>query len=355
MTDSFYTSLVYWACSIGWAMVILPAVVYLFTGWIARRERIITFLGGAQLKLYYEQYFPTVDISRDSAAKLCKRFLKHYGKRYGRRTFVLPLILLAAVAAIGAAGTAQSILVWRGLSNGKAFPEMAVSAFLGAFMWVVADQLGRFSSRDFTSTDVSNCIYRILIAVPFGYSLQTFTSKEFGIPLAFLLGAFPTGTLFTIARRLAGQKLGLGEEASGGKLQTEYLQDVSRTNAERFLDEGVSTIAELAWADPIDLSIRANRDFNYVVDCMSQALLWIYFEDRNPLNPVLYRFSLRGAQEASVLVDALIRKDPVKLPAAQAALQGAAATLNMTTDALLHTLLQVKEDPYTEFLISIWR
>jgi hypothetical protein len=133
---------------------------------------------------------------------------------------------------------------------------------------VLSDQLGRFASRDFTSSLVSNGVFRLLIAVPFGYSIQTFANPAFGIPLAFLIGAFPTNSLFTIARRLVGQKLNLGEEAADGKLQLESLQDITRTNAERFLDEGVSTIAELAWIDPIDLSIRANRDFNYVVDCI---------------------------------------------------------------------------------------
>lgn len=353
MTDSLYQALINWACFIGWAMVILPAIIYLFTGWVSRRERIMTTLNGPALRLYYPQYFPSIDISRDSDEQLRVRFAKHYGKRYGRRTFMVPLFILAAVAAIGASGIAHSLLVWMGLSTGKAIPAVAASAILGGFMWVVSDQLDRVASRDFRSAHVSNCIFRLLISVPFGYSLQTFAVPAFGIPLAFLIGAFPTTTLFTIARRLAGQKLNLGEEAAGGKLQLESLQDITRTNAERFLDEGVSTIAELAWVDPIDLTIRANRDLNYVVDCMSQALIWIYFEDQMPK---LYRFSLRGAQEAEALVDALVppSQDPRRLAAAQQALNGAAAALNIAPDALLHTLLQVKDDPYTQFLSRIW-
>ena len=46
---------------------------------------------------------------------------------------------------------------------------------------------------------------------------------------------------------------------------------------ERYKDEGITTICGLAYADPIDLTIRTNFDFNYVVDCVSQALMWIYF------------------------------------------------------------------------------
>jgi hypothetical protein len=103
---------------------------------------------------------------------------------------------------------------------------------------VLSDQLGRFASRDFTSSLVSNGVFRLLIAVPFGYSIQSFANKDFGIPPAFLIGAFPTNSLFTIARRLVGQKLNLGEEAADGKLQLGSQQDITCTNAERFLDEG---------------------------------------------------------------------------------------------------------------------
>ena len=352
MQDSVYRALINWACLIGWAMVILPAIIYLYTGWVARRERIMSTLDARALKLYYPQYFPSIDISHDSDLQLCKRFAKHYGQRYGRRTFVIPLILLAAVAGIGTAGIAQTLLVSQGLSNGKAFPPVVLSALLGGFMWVLSDQLERFASRDFTSANVSNGVFRLLISVPFGYSLQAFI-PSIGVPLAFLIGAFPTSSLFMIARRLAGQKLGLGEEAAEKKLQLESLQDITRTNAERFLDEGVSTIAELAWIDPIDLSIRANRDFNYVVDCMSQALVWIYFDDKMP---ALNRFSLRGAQEVDAFVAVLTSAspDPIRLAAAQECLKCAAEVLSVTPNALLHTLLQVKDDPYTRFLSSIW-
>jgi hypothetical protein len=61
-------------------MVILPAIVYLFTGWSARRERIMSTLDARALKLYYPQYFPSIDISGDSDQKLCKRFAEHYGR-----------------------------------------------------------------------------------------------------------------------------------------------------------------------------------------------------------------------------------------------------------------------------------
>ena len=121
-----------------------------------------------------------------------------------------------------------------------------------------------------------------------------------------MLGAFPTGTLFTIARRLASTQLGVADDPQGQGLELEQLQSISKTNAERFYDEGIATIVQLAYTDPIDLTIRTNFDFTYVVDCFSQALLWIYFTDKSK---GLAMYSLRGAQEVSSLMNSL-QPDP---------------------------------------------
>ena len=93
------------------------------------------------------------------------------------------------------------------------------------------------------------------------------------IPIAFFLGAFPTTTLFTLARRFVSQTLKLGDDKESGDLELEKLQSVVKPNAERFKAEDISTITAMAYADPIDLTIRTNFDLNYVVDCMSQALM----------------------------------------------------------------------------------
>lgn len=346
---------------LGWVVVILPATLYLTTsaGWKTRRDRIFTYFGPAALRLYFKQYFPALDVSAESEIKLAERFKKHFACYYGARHFVLPLFFLAVLSGVGAWGTSQSVSVWLGLfqnadaSMRNSWPPIVVSAFLGAYTWVLFDQLTRLRSRDFSSADVYNCVFRFLIAVPFGYAFSKFVKDDFGIPVAFLLGAFPTATLFTIGRRLVSQKLELGEEAKSGPSELQGLQNVGRADAERFQDEGVATIAELAWVDPVDLTIRTNFDFNYVVDCMSQALLALYFEKDVKQ---LYRFSLRGAQEVAYLIYTLEAPETPtsEKNAAEEALIGAAKVLGMKSAAFYHTLLFVRHDPYTEFLWQIW-
>jgi hypothetical protein len=40
---------------------------------------------------------------------------------------------------------------------------------------------------------------------------------------------------------------------------------------------GTGRVGTATTSDPIDLTIRTNYDSNYVLDCVSQALMWIYF------------------------------------------------------------------------------
>jgi len=273
MTPATYAVLIILAGVAAWVMVWLPCVIYLSKSWRSRRDKLLAVFGPTEIKLYYKQFFPAVDISQDTDDQLAKRFKVRFFGLYGRRRYAFPLLLLACVAGVGLFGTVRTVQVWVGVSvNTSAIPSMAVSAFLGGLTWVVNDQLGRLRNRDFTSYDVYNCVFRFLIAIPFGYALSGFANKDLGVSVAFLLGTFPTGTLFTYGRRLATQQLKVGEGGESSRLELESLQGVGRTNAERFMDEGLTTMTELAWVDPVDLTIRTNRDFNYIVDCVSQAV-----------------------------------------------------------------------------------
>jgi hypothetical protein len=253
-------------------------------------------------------------------------------------------------------GTAETLKTWQTQHGSFAWPAIILSAFLGAFTWVTSDQLDRLRRRDFNTDDLYNGVFRFLIAAPFGVALGSVSPKDAGIGVAFLIGVFPTTTLFTIGRRLASKHLGLGDDPATVRSDLEMLQNIGKANAERFSDEGVTTIAELAWTDPVDLAVRTNFDFNYVSDCMSQALLAVYVgEDIKKLAP----FSLRGAMEAAALIQDM-GKDidsadpPPKERDARTALTQAAAALKTDPKALRYTLIVVAQDPYTDFIWHVW-
>jgi hypothetical protein len=350
-----------WACLIAWLILLLPVLAFLLTTWRSRRDDLFARLDRTSLQRYYKQFFPSrakrkrrheasgTEVRNGDIESLFKR---DFGRLYGKRHYLLPFGLVALVSGIGMFLTAKSLQSLVGMSPPfKPFPAIALSAFLGAYAWVLYDQITRFRKSDFTPHDVYSYVYRFLIAIPLGISLSAILKDNAGISVAFLLGAFPTTTLMSIARRVASQKLGLGEDKKEGLLELEKLQSIGRLNAERYLDEGITTIAELAWADPIDLTIKTNRQFNFVVDSISQALLWVYFEDSVRK---LYPLALRGAQEVCSFLDDLTSEDDDIRNAAEQTLKTAAGLLATNQESFLYTLYTVRDDPYTQFLYKIW-
>jgi predicted flap endonuclease-1-like 5' DNA nuclease len=147
--------------------------------------------------------------------------------------------------------------------------------------------------------------------------------------------------------------MNVGELGEEGVSELERLQGVNTSNAEAFADEGVTTILQLAYSDPIDLTIRTSLGFSYVVDCVSQALAWIYFEDELK---TLRKHSLRGAQEIASFISELDdSKDRKAQARAKAALQQIAQELQKQPESLERTFREIAEDPYTQFLWNAWQ
>ena len=366
-------------CTVAVLLVLYPIGRFLFRQWLFRAERLFGELAGDSIVYYYLQFRPgkgpkanppSKGLTRTAAGNyyddsVCKAYLDKFRKDfyqwYGRRYYIAPLIMLVALTGASACWAQKMLRAWAFVEGGPGtgLRALAASALAGAFVWIISDETDRLRRRDFTTSDIYYYVFRILLCIPFAWALafvkDTTSATIYGvpaaIPLAFFLGAFPTTTLFTIARRVASQQLKLGDDQQTGN-ELEKLQGVTKSNAERFRDEGVTTISELAWSDPIDLTIRTNFDFNYVVDCVSQALAWIYLGDNCAS---LARYSLRGAQEiASLMAEAADATHPTAQQRANNTIDAAAACLKIDKDAFRSTLLQIAGDPYTEFLVNVW-
>jgi len=347
MGSSHYAIVINVLCGLAGAMVLLPLLLYLYRPWATRRDKLFGYLDVPSLILYYQQFFPT---KKPDPADVEQEFRRDFSRTYGRQHYALPILLLAVLTTVSAFAAARTLQVWQKVApNTYALPWIVLSALAGGFAWVISDLISRLRRRDFTVSDIYNWVFRILIAAPFGWAFAQLSKDAVGVPLAFVLGSFPTGTLFTIARRLAATRLGISDDPATGELELEKLQSISKTNAERFYDEGICTIVQLAYADPIDLTIRTNFDFNYVIDCTSQALLWIYFGDKLSALPL---YSLRGAQEVCYFLSLL--EDPQTQANANSTLAALSASLNLTPDVLRTTLAQVGNDPYSKFIYSAW-
>jgi hypothetical protein len=369
-------------CFLAATVVIYPILRFLFKPWTFRREHIFGALAGDAVVYYYLKFRPGAKLLQDhppsvvnpyvppgpvfeatTAAAYLEAFKKDFERWYGRGYYIIPVFLLTVLSFASAWWAEMMLRYWAANSRElNSLRALAAAALGGAFMWIVSDQIDRLRRRDFTTSDVYYYNFRILMAIPFAWALSlsemgASTGHPLGlaaaIPLAFFLGAFPTTTLFTVARRIGGTVLKLGDDPDKGN-ELEKLQSVTKSNAERFKDEGIATITSLAYADPVDLTIRTNFDFSYVVDCVSQALMWIYL-GKDDGGAQLFPLSLRGAQEVRALFFWLNdASDAVRQAAAQKTIDEAAVLLKISSDALRVTLEQIAEDPYTKFLTDVW-
>jgi hypothetical protein len=370
-------------CAMTVLLVLYPVLRFVLYQWSFRKEKLLGALAGDAIVYYYRQFRAGAPIlallpleegepdecgcvfDETASGAYMASFREDFTRWYGRKYYVGPVLMLAILSGVSGFWASEMLQTWavNGTGPGSNLRALAASALAGAFVWVISDEIDRLRTRDFTTIDVYYYVFRILLAVPFAWALSlTNTNGVIGgmlggglpvaIPLAFFLGAFPTKTLFTIARRLAAQLQKLGDNQENANLELEKLQSIGKANAERFNDEGISTISGLAYADPIDLTIRTNFDFSYVVDSISQALAWIYFGDDSQK---LFEFSFRGAQEICSVVQTADDPDDKDQERAQQTISEAAAKLNVPEAGFRSTLDQIAQDPYTKFLVNAWR
>lgn len=329
----------------------LPVVLYLVSGCAARRDNIFYYFDNQSFKLYLERFFRGQLIQPKGDYR--SAFERKYHKRFGRRHYLLPIAFLLVTAFILLIMVSETVFAWLNLVEQPKveLPAVAVSALAGAYMWVVFDLINRNRRLDLHPVDINRATFRLVIAVPFGYAFAAFAKDPIGIPLAFLAGAFPTNTLFALSRRLVTRQLKLSEGTDKTTSQLERLQCMTTEIAERYTDVGITSISQLAYCDPIDISIRSSLSFNYVVDCVSEALAWIYLEDDLA---TARRYSLRGAHEIKNLVDDIKGGRTRAAARARQTINALAKTLNINATVLEKTLREIAEDPYTEFIHEVW-
>ena len=341
------------------ALLIGPVLLYLIGPWRDRRDEILCGFTDSAITTYLDVFFPGRPRASTEERATLERM---YKGKFGRHRYVgsvVVLTVLAWFALVWSTQTLQVVLELRTRGPGV-LPDVAFASLAGAYAWVTSDLIARCRSRDLAPADLWWSSLRFVIAAPLAYAVVGTLAPALSVPVAFLLGVFPTRILFTFGRRLVFERLpGLkGSDEEPARVLTK-LQGVNTAIAERFEDEGVATIVQLAYADPIELTMRCSSyAFSFVIDCTSQALAWVYLEDHLPKLRV---HSLRGAQEIASLVsdlDGASAGDPESASAARSAretLDDCATLLTLPSGVLEHTLRQIAEDPYTQFICDIWQ
>ncbi len=120
--------------------------------------------------------------------------------------------------------------------------------------------------------------------------------------------------------------------------------------AEQFGDIGISTFVQLAYEDPIQLTMRMNLPFRVIIDVMSQALAILYLSDM----PTYRRYLIRSSIDAGSLYKQLENdKAPELKGLAEAQLKALASDLNLQPDVLKKILFEVYQDTANEFFMAL--
>jgi len=334
------------------AVVAMPLIRYVRVGWLAKQADIMGGQKPAARFAYFEMFVrDSVPANVDEAAKA---FTAFHRKWYGQRLYVVPAILLFVVCTIVVVLILGAILQMQNLATIDphliSLDLTGLSALTGAYMWVVNDLIWRARRLDMSPSDVHWSVLRLTIALPLGYAFAALVPGErYEAFVAFALGAFPLTSLTTMLNRVATKKLGFAEPPEQANESISKLQGINREILERLANEDITTITQFAYCDPVRLTMRSNLSFNFVTDCMNQALAWVYLEEKLKK---LRCFGLKGAVEITHLIAAL--KDETKQARAKATLTAAAALVGQSEETLMTAFVEIEDDSFTKYLCKVW-
>lgn len=374
-----------------------PLASFVRYGWSRRAAEILDSLN-EEAKQRYLSIFRKQSYSEAAAVEA---FRKLYVEQYGLKHYVIPFLLLLIVAAVGDFYFARALqdLIEPGVGL-KQF-NVAAAAIAGAYTSVCWDFYSRMQRLTLARADILRATLRLVIALPVGFAFATLLNESLAPFVAFAMGAFPVQTINTILQRQMKKRLQLELTAQAARDQVFLLSGIDTPIAERIEDADITTITQLAWADPVGLTMRTNLQFAFVIDIISQALAWVYLEGKlQPMGVV----GLHGAVEIRILckdlgvieddedddageeplivrthevvegpdeievTDSVIEvrreqeneeneengTDDEASVAAKAALKAAAKIAKVDEAALKYAFLQIGEDPTAEFLEVCW-
>jgi hypothetical protein len=230
-----------------------PLYTYFRYAWAQKAEEINSSLA-VSAKQAYLRVFQKIEVAEEQAGPC---FDIYYRQWYGRKRLVCPILLVLLVAGSENFVLGQALLKLDLFSTGISVLPASIA---GAYTFVTWNFFASVQRRNLSIADIMRGALRLAIAVPLGFALAGL-SQGAGPFLAFAVGVFPLDTISTILRQLANKKLMLELGAASSPSQVSQLSGVDAATADRISDADITTIAQLAWCDPIDLTMRSHLRF----------------------------------------------------------------------------------------------
>jgi hypothetical protein len=309
--------------------------------------------GFRRLVLNYRGATPA--LKPGAATALEGQFKALFATDFGVNVFIIPIVIFVAAGAIVlflgyAGGFAYAVTIGSGIPStlarpvqpfGINFDLVTVAAIFGAYTWVASDVIVRSHQWTLHPSDLAWYALRMIVAVPLGQALAIAASNAAtatpGVTVPAGIGAFVAfvGSMFSLDSitqilGTAATRFGLPMK-SGAEERDDLivkLAGVDDSKARALTTEGVTTIGQLVTIDPIRVSIRTGLPFEYILNLINAALLWVFVGNALPL---LAPLGLRGASDVLALDDDWVAADLTAT--ALAALQKAESDLTQARAA----------------------
>jgi len=229
-------------------------------------------------------------------------------------------------------------------------PDPALAGLAGAYIWSHYDIIRRYTVVDLSPTAYYLSWLRLLVGLIGGQIASFAVAKPLDILVAFGIGVFPLDVVRTAmeARLRSQYNIQDQDQAEGSTLHK--LQGMTRLVIDRLSEEGIQSVQQLAYANPVRLWFRTNIEWTVILDVIDQSLLYIYVEDRIGK---MRELGFRSATEFTHLGAMLGGNESYQKGIAWDCLNEIANALDIplpTVRRLLETLIH---DPQVEFVWSL--
>ena len=205
-----------------------------------------------------------------------------YDSRYGRYRLIVPSALLALVLlpltflvcerGMAALATANEwALPPKGIPKLLNVPDTAVAAIVGAYTWIVASLISAAASHNLPPGVVLGSVLRLVAAVPMGYAVASLATAGVAPFVAFAIGAFPLSAVQSMLQKLGAKQLSVDTASADRRDQVMQLSGTDPAIADRLREADITTVAQLAYCDPVQISMRTNLAFPFILDLAGEA------------------------------------------------------------------------------------
>jgi hypothetical protein len=333
-------------------LICAPVIYFCRVGWRRRKSVILANFTRRSAQRYLETFHSNE--LQDARGSALQRLSRHYDKSFSRRSFLCPSLLGILTSTLLVGPCAISLRFWlqERTPSTHPFPIIVMVALFGGYMFVLYDLILKSYSMLLAPRDIYWGTYRLIISAPFGYAIS-YVAPSLALPTAILVGAFPTRTILSLGRRIVYGALKADGESKTEGMNLLAIPGIDVYIADAMMDEGITSIQQLANSDPVHLTIRLGQPFGFIVSVIGDALLWCYLDSKDAF--AVYRMcGVNGAYDCRLLLADLEGRNAKYQANAQQIVAHLASALKVPTAGIENVIWNVANDPNSRFLYSVW-